>query len=829
MLQDIRHTVRALRRSPSFSATAIFTLAVSVALSTGLFATVDAIFFRPLAVQSPEELVYLYWTPGQVGPRRPAVLPRKHFEFLGDTPEAFSGVAGHTMWNGRVTAGDVAETINGEAVSANYFDVLGVRPILGRTFLPDEDRVGSADLVVAIGHDLWTRRFNASPDVIGKTMRVSHYWQGTRDATIIGVLPPAFVGLNNPWTPSECWFTFAQATGAFYPRVSVGPIARLRAGVTLEQARAIVTTKARRLSTDPSPADIHLVMPANSVRMPFDPTAAVMPARLTISMALIVAIVLLATTANVTGLMNARSLGRLNEIFVRRALGAGAGRLARQLALEGLLLAAAAGLLGMLAATWLIGLFQHYTPERFAVRITVGARTWLFAAALCAVVGVLVSAGPMLHGIRARTIDPSRFLRGATERFPRRLLRGSLVLLQVTAAALLALIASAHLSALVALERRDLGYEPRDVVSLGVRLQPQTSAAATSPQEQHRFAVRTRAFVQTLLQRTQSGLPGMQTIALASNVPLQVADGRTESSAVSQEAFLAGDRNGPGVETLSISPGYFATLRMRMLAGRDFDAGDTLESRKVAIVSKAVADRLWPGRDPIDRAIAVVSPFAASAKPEWHQVIGVVNEVSPLFREHGSAPFVYLPIAQRWDPWVSYVLARVEGKPADAAQALKQAVAGADPLADVHRVQTVDQMLGDLLYTRRLAASVLGAGALIAMALALVGLYAVVSYSVSRRVHELGVRAVLGADRAALVWFVMREALAITAMGCVLGLMLAHAAIGATAGLFEGMPRLDIGTAAIMLLVLGALVGVAAYMPARHAARIDPTEALRAL
>jgi hypothetical protein len=266
-----------------------------------------------------------------------------------------------------------------------------------------------------------------------------------------------------------------------------------------------------------------------------------------------------------------------------------------------------------------------------------------------------------------------------------------------------------------------------------------------------------------------------------------------------------------------------------MLAGRDFDQGDTLERRKVAIVSQAVAERLWPGRDPIDRSVAVLSPFASSAKIEWLQVIGVVNEISPLFRDHGSAPFVYLPISQKWDPWVSYVLARVDGSSADAAQLLKQTIVGADVLADVDRIRTVDQMLGDLLYTRRLAATVLVGGALIAMALALVGLYAVVSYSVSRRVHELGVRSVLGADAAALVWFVTREALAIAVIGCGLGLTLAHVAIGAAASLFEGMPRLDILTASAMLLVLGALVGVAAYVPARHAARIDPTEALRAL
>ena len=452
MLQDLRYAVRALRRSSGFAVTAIVTLALSVALGTSLFATVDAIFFRTLPVHAPEQLVYLYWTPIQ-GASRPFPIPRTHFEHLKDTPEAFSAVAGHLMWAGRVNIGGAAETLHGELVSANYFGVLGVQPMLGRVFLPEEDTRGSAgsDLVVLIGHDLWTRRFAASSDVLGKTMTVTHQDLGTRDATIVGVLPKGFVGLNNPWTPSECWFTFAQATGARYPRISVAPIARRRADVSLDQARAIVTTKARRLHHNPQQKDIHIVLPASRVSMPFDPDSAVVPARLTVSMVLVVAIVLLVTTTNVMGLMNARGLGRLQDVFVRRALGASTARLAGQLALEGIVLAVAAGLVGLLAASWLVAIFQHYTPERFAIRVAVGPRTWLFAAILCGTLAVVVSLGPILQGLRTRAMDPSRAFRLVTERISHRLLRQALVLVQVTMAALLALVAATHLMSLLTL------------------------------------------------------------------------------------------------------------------------------------------------------------------------------------------------------------------------------------------------------------------------------------------------------------------------------------------------------------------------------------------
>jgi hypothetical protein len=348
-----------------------------------------------------------------------------------------------------------------------------------------------------------------------------------------------------------------------------------------------------------------------------------------------------------------------------------------------------------------------------------------------------------------------------------------------------------------------------------------------SSQDEAREAERARTFVRSLLLRRGS-LPGVQAMALSNGFPLQLADGSTYYLAVSSEDFVPGMSTGPGVDTVAVSPGYFQTLGMRLLRGRDFDERDTRERPMVAIVSQALAAQLWPGRDPIDRTLAVIAP-TATPKVEWLQVVGVVNEVTPLFLEHRTAPFVYLPMSQQWAPSVSHVLARLDGNAAEASQGLKEAILGADPRADVYRIKTATQMLGELLYSRRLATAVLGSGAVIAMVLALVGLYAVVSYSVSRRVHELGVRAVLGADRATLVWFVTREALIVAAVGCVLGLALAHAAVGTTASLFEGMPRLDALTASAMLLMLGALVGIAAYVPARHAARIDPTEALRAL
>jgi hypothetical protein len=303
--------------------------------------------------------------------------------------------------------------------------------------------------------------------------------------------------------------------------------------------------------------------------------------------------------------------------------------------------------------------------------------------------------------------------------------------------------------------------------------------------------------------------------------------------ALSQEAFLAGQTTGPGTETRIVSPDYFAVLGMSVQRGRDFDERDTERTPKSAIVSESIARLLWPGRDPLGQSVAAVSAYGGlQQRIEWLDVVGVVNEVNPILQEHGTTPYVYLPMAQQWWPPAYVVIARVGGNAGSAettVSRLKAAVSGADTFATVNRVRSLDQIAAEILYPRRLAASILGASAVIALLLAGVGLYGVVSYSVAQRVHEIGVRAALGAERADILRLIIREGIKVGAVAACLGLALSYTAVRLTSNLFVAMPRMDLVTLIAVPLVLLGTVVLACYIPARRAAGVDPMVALRAL
>jgi putative ABC transport system permease protein len=828
MMNDLRYAIRTLLKARAFTLVAVAVLALGIGLNSALYSIVHSVFFRPLPVPDSERLVYLYWMFGryqQIGP-----MPFRDFEFFRDHDERFADLTAHWASVQRFTADGETDLIRDESVLSNYFDVLGVKPLLGRTFRPEEDSPGSTDGAMVISHSLWTRRFKRDPAVLGKQVRLFN-WTDERRYTIVGVMPEGFKGVSGPWTPTQFWVTFGQSR-VDPRRSSVNVIGRLAPGVTVAQAQSIVGTQGEQLKTLTRHRENtrYLAFAANRVRIPSDPMASVVPARLAATMIVVVGIVLLIAAANTAGMLAARGIGRTSELAIRLVLGAKGRRLLRQLLTESILLSIGGGILGLVLARVLLELYRIYTPQQYAVDVAMDLRVLVFTAGLCLAVGVLIGVAPAVRAMRTNLVSALSGNNGALTRPAPARLRYWVVIPQVGLSLVLLLAAGFHVRSLMRIELADVGYDARNVavVSGGLRPIPgERAEKQVPPGLAEKRAERSRAFYRQVL-AAASGVPGTDGVAMASSLPLNAPD-QSAWNAVSYDAYAAGDAEGVPASRSMISPGYFQTLRMSILEGRDFDDRDSRTSLKVAIVSEGLARRLWPGQSAIGRSIGAKNNFpAAGEKIEWREVIGLVNDVDPIIRERARGVHVYLPLGQEWQPAGSLVVARVPPDRPSVIQDIKQAVLGADSLAEVYRVQTMEQMIAAILYPRRLAAAILGASGVIGMSLAVLGLYGVISYSVAQRVQEIGIRTALGADRRDVEMLVLREGLTILTVGTGLGLMLTYAALRVTAR-FVTLPQLDAGTWVMVPLVLAVAILLACYVPARRAARLDPMAALRQL
>jgi putative ABC transport system permease protein len=544
-------------------------------------------------------------------------------------------------------------------------------------------------------------------------------------------------------------------------------------------------------------------------------------------MTIVVAMVLLVAATNIAGILTARGVGRSGEIAVRRVLGAAPMRIVRQLIAESLLLAAAGGSLGLLLAAWLIDLFRSLTPLQYAFDVRMEPRVALFAAALCVVTGIAVGVMPAFQATR---LDILPWLGGGgvnQTRRTRRHLRHAITLPQASVSLVLLLIAGVYVRDMLRVELADRGYQTNNLVVLNpmLRLRVGERTAYDNGFTDEQYAERTRRFYQQLIQRLQT-VPGASDVAVADHLPLREPAERPNWSIVTQDAYLGGEREGPGTERASISPGYFRTMGMRILAGRDFDERDTRTTPGVVLVSASAARQLWPGRNAVGRTLTVVNAWNSNERITWYEVIGVVSDVRPVLQERDARPFVYFAMGQDWRPGATFVLARG----ADARSAItsvSDAITGAEPLASVRRVQTMTQMVGQILYPRRLAATILAFSGVVALFLAAVGIYGVVSYSVAQRTGEIGVRMALGADRSDIVRLVLREAGLIAFAGSLGGLILGYAAIRITSSRYLALPALDMLALTITPLALGAIILLASWFPARRAGRVDPMETLR--
>ena len=848
LVHDIRYALRLMRRGPGFTATAILVLSLGIGVNTALFSIVNALFFKPLPVERPEELVYFYEV-SQYGVARHYFQP-DHAQYLEEPGRDTFELGNSWQLTVPFSADEETTLVSGEHVSSNYFALLGVAPALGRVLGPEEGDPSSPDLAMVISHRLWMRRFGGADDALGKEVRLSDQFF-RMFFRIVGVAPPGFDGLSSPVSPTDFWVTYTQRTGQPESWFAQGPFARLKAGTSLDTLRAFLAAKTPLLRevllarAIDRPGDYYdryrqsvralsfRVERATDVVDPRDPDSTLIPPAMLAALSSVVGLVLLIASANIAGLLLARGVTRTGEVAVRRAMGAGGARLARQLVTESVLLTTLGGALGLAVAWNLVELFTRLTPSRFAFDVALDWRVLAFAALVCVVTGVLVGLAPALQALRVNVLEAlgsgivgSRTARGSIRRW--------VVIPQIGLSLVLLLVAGVHVRALVGIELTDRGYQTSDgfVVSIG-RWEPRIDVftrAQMTPEErrqqQEDDARKVRDFNRNVLQRV-TDLPGVSRVAIAASLPH--ASYTPSLRPLATQLPLSGTAPAEaGAIRSVVSDDYFDVMDMTLLRGRPFDGRDSLYRPKVAIVSESLERELGRGVPLIGRHVGFQD--AQDGNVEWLEVIGVVNDVRPVLDDRPPLPVAYVSLMQQWRGTARNLIVRGYGGDATAlADPVKRAVVGADAFAEAYEARTMEQIVAEMGYPGRLAAGILGTAGVIGLTLASIGLYGVVSFSVARRRREIGIRATLGASRRDILALILREGAVVAGIGCAAGLALGVLALRLTAGLIPDLPTVDVLAFVAVPAALTLVVLAACYVPARRAARVDPAEVLRSL
>jgi putative ABC transport system permease protein len=820
--QDLRYGWRTLRQSPSFTLTAIFTLALGIGANTAMFSVVRAVLLTPLEYHDPDRLVYFsIENPPKDAPDIPFNLPQ--FQDMKAAAKSFVGMGAYGRPE-NITLSRIGEpeVLKGTRISANFLDVLGLPPALGRSFLPEEDQHGGRP-VAMISSALWKRKFGGDPLVIDKAI--------TLDAisyTIIGVLPQNF---EFPFASSDVWLTKPSEWSMLPPRywgtiTVLSGFARLKPKVTLQQARAEMRVLYRQYAAahpNPTNADPGLAMRTDLLKDRL--TARARPMLWTLFGA--VGFVLLIACANVASLLLARSTARSREFSLRAALGAGRGRLIRQLLAESLLLAAAGGALGLLVAKWGVSaltrvdsVFLRTGPDSLFMpgmrAIQLDGSVLGFSIVLAIATGVLFGLFPSLQVSRPDLASMLRESGAGAGRASRRRLfgvttRGLLVVSQIALSIVLLIGASLLMQSFARLHGVDPGFQPAHVLVAKIPL----------PLAHYDTDLKKTAFFRDLLPRLDS-LPGVSDAAIAQSIPTTRLIG-TNIFAV--EGGPPPDHNDPAYQAAwqSVSPAYFHTLGIPLKRGRAFTERDnTPGAPPVAIVNERLARHLWPNTNPIGRHFKEGYDKSVG----WIEVVGVAAEIHESGLDVNAQTEFYIPSALH-PPQTAYLILSAKGDPLRFANIIRNQVLAVDPNQPVSDVQTLESVLTATLGQRRLTMILLGSFAGVALLLALIGIYGIIAYSVAQRTQEVGIRRALGAHQSDILRLVLQQGLVLTLLGGALGIGGAFALTRVMKGLLFGVSATDPTTFVGIALLFVAVALAASYIPARRAAQIDPMAALR--
>lgn len=805
--QDVRYGVRMLLKSPSFTIVAIIALALGIGANTAIFSVVNGVLLRPLPFQNPEQLMMLWETDSTRGQQRGSVS-YANFADWRDQNQVFERMAAVNTSDFTMTGRGESARLQAAVVSADLFPILGATPMLGRTFLPEEDNPGDKGRVVILSQDLFNKRFSADPNIVGQPVTLNG-----KTYTIVGVMPRSFqYPIQNE--PIELWATTAgyregttpisAQRGAHFLNV----IGRLKPGVSKEKASAEMATIGARLEQQYPDSNLHrgvYVEPTLEALV-----GDIRPALLILLGA--VGCVLLIACANVANLLLARAMTRHKEMAIRSALGASRLRVVRQLLTESVLLSLAGGALGLVLAVWwsdlLIALGKEDIPR--ALQIGMDWRVLGFTFTVSMLTGIVFGLFPALHSSRTELTESLKEGgRGSTEGGRSRV-RNFLVVSELAIAVVLLVGAGLLIQSLWRLRQVSPGFNPQNVLTFAVGI----------PEVKYPTAAKQAQFFTELVKRLQV-LPGVTSAGAVIPLPLS-GDRFGISFEVEGRPVAKGDQ--PSADFFAVDPNYFKTMGIRMVRGRDFTERDDKKGAPVIIVNEAFAKKHFPGEDVIGKRI---KPGISTDEDDaqMREIVGLVSDVKNRSLSADFRPGYFMPAAQVPFDQMTMVL-RTSNDPHSLITAVQREVSQLDPELPVYSIKTMEEYISATVATPRFNTTLLAIFASVALVLTIVGLYGVMSYSVAQRTNEIGIRMALGAQTSHVLRLIVSQGFKLVVMGLVLGLLGAYAATRVIGSLLFGVTTKDPWTFGAVAVLLSLVALVACYLPARRAARVDPIKAL---
>ena len=807
LLQDLRYGLRMLAKSPGFTAIVVLTLALGIGANSTIFSWINSTLLNPIpGVAHTSDLVSVMRGERSEHPTPP--FSYLDYVDLRDHTQSFSGLLAYHDDFMSLTGTDKPERIYGALTTANYFDVLGVRPILGRGFLPAEEQRRGGGSVAVISESMWRARFGSDRSIIGRTIQINR-----RLYTIVGVAPPDFQGCKTGLR-TDVWIPLGmdpfvwgpnrpEDRGAFWLQV----LGKLKPGVDRRQAEGELNLLMQQIietsrNVDRGPSQITL---DPLWRSPFGANV-YMYKTLPMLLAL-AAVLLLLACANVANLLLVRSVTRRREIALRLALGASRWRLLRQLLVESVLLALAGGGVAMLLTTWTAGTFAAFVPPS-SLPFTLNGhadRTVLLVTMVVAILSAMIFG--ILPGLRTSSLEPITVLKeeagSMSSGIHKSRLSRALVVVQISLSLLLLISAGLFARSLRNAQRLDPGFDPNHVLLASYELGPAGYSEAQGI-----------AFHRQLLSKLEA-LPGVESVTLADFSPLSFS---LHSDDVLPDGYLPKPGESMEVSRAIVGPNYLRTMRIPIIGGRDFTEQDMEKSQRVAIVNQAFVDRYWPGQDPLGKRISVYG--------QWFNVVGVARNGKYRRLVYPPEPVFFQPLYQRYRDLVT-IHARVTGDPQGYAAEVERTVHQLNADLPVFGVTTLksSMQLGSIF--ERLAGTFAGAFGLLALILAAVGIYGVIAYTTRQRTREIAIRIALGAERVDVLRLVLGQGLVLTLPGSAAGIAVSLALTRYLKSVLFGVTATDLLTYAAVALLLCLVSLVACYIPARRATKVDPMAALR--